>query len=149
MAWISITEQDVESRLSGPELAASKSLALAPGQSGVLAEIIAQVVGEARGYVAAHASNTLGLGETLPQKLLGSALAMIRYRLATRLPVKSLLTDDRVKENDAAIRLMERVADGKYSVEEPTTAETEAAAAPYTSASSVTRSFTRDLQSGM
>jgi phage gp36-like protein len=130
MAWIAITEQDVQTRLTGPELSAMKSAALAQGQSGILAEVIEQVVDEVRGYVAAHAANQLGASQTIPQKLLSASLAIIRYRLATRLPVKSLLTEDRVKENDAAIALLQRAADGKFAVEEPVTLDTETTGAP-------------------
>jgi len=119
MSWITITESNVQTKLAGAELTALKSFALASGQTSPLTEIIEQVVDEIRGYVAACARNTLGVAGTIPAKLLSAALAMIRYRLATRLPIKSLLTDDRVKENEAAIRLLEQVAACKFAIEDP------------------------------
>ena len=123
MAWIAITPDDVKTRLTGAEVAALKSVALAPGQGDPLDEIIAHVTNEVRGYVAANVKNTLGAAGTIPAKLLSAALAIIRYRVATRLPTKSLLTEDRVRENDAAIRLLERVADDKFAIEDPITGD--------------------------
>ena len=124
MAWTTLSATDVKTKLSGPEVSAVQTAALASGQSDPLVEIVEQVVDEVRGYIAAG-GYTLGNGTTVPSKLVSATLAIIRYRLATRLPVKSLLTTDRVEENKEAIRLLERVADGKFMVEEPTTASTE------------------------
>ena len=125
MAWITLNESHVATRLTGPELAACRSAALAPGQANPLPEIVRQVINEVRGYIAANRQNTLGAGETVPDKLESCALAIIRYRLADRLPLKSLLTQERVSENEAAIRLLRDVAKGDFAVEEPTEAATE------------------------
>jgi hypothetical protein len=46
MAWISITESDVTSRLAGAEVAALKTAAIASGQTDPVAEIIEQVTDE-------------------------------------------------------------------------------------------------------
>lgn len=108
-------------RLSGPELAALKTVALADGQTDPLPEILADVIHEVRGYVSACGRNTLAEGATIPEKLKGAALAMIRYRLVTRLPAKSLMNDDRRKENSDALHLMRDVAGCKFAVDEPTT----------------------------
>jgi phage gp36-like protein len=149
MAWISITTSDVQTRLTGPELSATQQVALASGQTNPLPEIIEQVVDEIRGYIAAYGGNTLGSGTTIPQKLLGAALAMIRYRLATRLPVRSLLTQERVDENREAIRLLERVADGGFRIEEPTEADTETHAAPSPQIEAPDRNFSATGQDGV
>jgi phage gp36-like protein len=129
MAWREITVGDVRTRLTGAELAACQSAALADGQTDPLPEIIIAVVDEARGYIAAGGS-ALGAAGTLPSKLISAALAMIRYRLATRLPIKSLLTDERKTENSDAIRLLERVADSKFLIEEPLELDHEVSSAP-------------------
>jgi phage gp36-like protein len=150
MAWITITESDVQTRLAGAELTALKSAALATGQTSPLSDIIAHVVDEMRGYIAACAANTLGQAGTIPAKLLSAALAMIRYRLATRLPVKSLLTEDRVKENEAAIRLLEQVAACKFAIEEPATPDTtETISSPTPRLTARTRQFGRDYEDGV
>lgn len=125
MAWIAIDTDDVKTRLAGAEVTALQSSALASGQADPLPEIVTQVVDEVRGYIAAGGF-ALEEGSKIPSKLLSAALAIIRYRCATRLPVKSFLTEDRVRENEAAIRLLERVSDGKFAVEEPVTEEDEA-----------------------
>lgn len=149
MAWISITASDVQTKLAGPELSAVQQVALAQGQVNPLPEIVSQVVDEIRGYIAAHRANKLGAGETIPEKLMSAALAIIRYRLATRLPVKSLLTQERVNENDAAIRLLERVADGRFAIEEPEDEDTETHNAQSPRIEAPTRNFSDTAQDGI
>jgi hypothetical protein len=148
MAWTTITVENVKTRLTGAELTALQSSALASGQSDPLPEICVQVVDEVRGYIAAGGF-ALETGTTVPSKLLGASLAIIRYRLATRLPVKSLLDDNRVKENEAAIRLLESVAARRFLIEEPTTASTEAIGGPVPSMSAKTRTYKRTDQDGI
>jgi phage gp36-like protein len=128
MAWNIITTDDIKSRLAGAELNALQTAALADGQVDPTPEIIAQAIDEVRGYVAAG-GNTLGLDGTVPSKLKLTTLNIIRYRLCSRLPVASLLTESRIKEYDDAVRLLEQVAAKKFAVEEPTVAATEQAGA--------------------
>lgn len=149
MPWISITEDDVKTRLSGPELSAFKSAALASGQGSPLPDIINQVVNEMRGYIAACESNQLGAGTTIPDKLLGATLAMIRYRLATRLPVASLLDENRINENREALRLMERVAACSFRLEEPDSISDEKLAYPKPSFGKRRRHFGRRHEEGI
>lgn len=110
MAWITLTEANVITKLSGPEIAAMKTAATQSGQANPLPEVIAQVVREIRGYVAACERNRLGEGTTIPNELEGAAITRIRYELATRLPVASLLTEDRRRANESAIQLLRDVA---------------------------------------
>ena len=147
MAWQEITTDNVKTRLTGAELTALQSAALSSGQVDPLPEIIVQVVDEARGYIAAGGF-TLESGTKIPSKLLSAVLAIIRYRLATRLPVKSLLDENRIKENDNAIRLLEKVSDRKFLIEEPTAASSETIGSPSPSMSTKTRVFDRDSQDG-
>ena len=105
MAWQSLTSADVLSKLSGAELSALQTAALGDGQSDPVPGIIQAVVDEVRGYVAANHDNQLGAAGTIPSKLVSAALAIIRHRLCTRLPVASLLTEQRIREKDDAIRL--------------------------------------------
>lgn len=122
MAWTTITEDFVLTKLSGPELAALKSSALQAGQANPLPEIITQVVREVRGYVGGCSSNVLGEGETIPDELLGAAVSRIRFEFATRLPVKSLLTDDRRTANTDAIQLLRDVMRCDFQIVPPATA---------------------------
>jgi phage gp36-like protein len=148
MAWTTLNAAAVATRLTGPELAALQSAALADGQTDPLPEIVTQVVDEVRGYVAAGGI-TLGAAGTVPSKLVSAALAIIRYRLATRLPIKSLLTDTRIQENRDAIQLLQRVADGKFLVEEPTETDTESSSAPSPSFGDRTLNYERADQDGI
>ena len=129
MSWLTITSDAVKTRLTGAEVSALQTSSLAEGQTDPLPEIVSQVCDEVRGYISASGCS-LGAAGTIPQKLLSATLAIIRYRLCTRLPVKSLLTDARVEENNAAIRLLEQVAARKFLVEEPTVLSTEAESVP-------------------
>ena len=148
MAWISITETDVQTRLAGAELSALKTAALADGQTNPLTEIIEQVVDEIRGYVAACERNTLGEGTTIPQKLLATALAMIRFRLSTRLP-GFRVDENRRSENEQAIRLLERVAACRFANEEPEEEATETVPSPSPSIGTRTRNFEAADQDGI
>lgn len=130
MSYIVITEADVITKLSGPEIAAMKTAALQAAQSSPLPGIITQVVAEIRGYVAACERNVLGEGETVPSELLGAAINRIRFELATRLPVASLLTEDRRSANENAITLLRDVAKCAFAVVGPETPAAEQAGGP-------------------
>jgi len=120
MSWITITTGDVQTRLTGPEMDAFRTAATAFGQVDPLPEIIAQVVDEIRGYIAACSENRLGAAGTIPPRLLATAINIIRYRYATRLPGMSSLIDPlRVAEYNDALRLLQQVAACDFSIEDP------------------------------
>ena len=52
MSWISISEEHLAERLSAPEINAAKTVALGGGDP--IPEVLAAVVAEVRGRVAAH-----------------------------------------------------------------------------------------------
>jgi glycerate-2-kinase len=150
MAWITLDETNVQTRLTGPELSALKSAALAPGQVNPLPEIIAKVIQEVRGRVAACQLNRIGAGSTIPDELTESALAIIRYRLLTRLPVASLLTDARREEYRDALRLLADVAASHFRIEQPSTPTTQIISGPATEvASKSERKATREKMRGL
>ncbi|MCS6244633.1 MAG: hypothetical protein H2172_16245 [Opitutus sp.] len=149
MSWITLTEANVLTKLSGPELTALKTAALGSGQINPLPEITSQIVREVRGYVRGCAGNTLGSGETIPDELLGPAITRIRFELATRLPVSSLLTEDRRSANANALALLRDVASGKFFVVTPAVPTTEATSTPSPSWSGRERTTTRSQQAGL
>lgn len=150
MAWITLSETDVQTRLTGPELTALKTAALAAGQSNPLPEIITKVIQEVRARVAACQLNRLGSGATIPEELSEACLAMIRYRFITRLPVASLLTEARRDEYRDALRLLEDVAACRLRVEQPADVTTQIIAGPATTlASSSARQATRETMKGL
>ena len=143
MSWITLTEAQVLTKLSAPELAALKTAATAPGQTDPLPEILAQVVREVRGHVAGCDRNTLGPADTIPDELLGAALNRVRYELATRLPVASLLTEARKESNRDALTLLQRVASCQFALVQPETAG-EQPSAPLTAKWGGTAKWSRD-----
>ena len=148
MAWQTLSSENVKTRLTGPELSALQSAALASGQADPLPEIITAVIDEVRGYISAG-GHALETGITVPSKLVSASLAIIRYRLATRLPVKSLLDENRVREYQDAQKLLERVADGRFAIEEPVTETTEVQGAPKPSFADKTLSYDRTSEDGL
>lgn len=152
MSWITLTETNVITKLSGPEISAMKTAALQAGQANPLPGVISQVVKEIRGYVAACSRNTLGEGETIPDELEGPAISRIRYELATRLPVASLLSEDRRSANTNALTLLRDVAGCRFLIVQPATAapgEEQAANVVSPSISRPCRHFSRAKQDGI
>lgn len=120
MSWTAISESAVRSTLAAAELSALRTVQLADGQADPLAEIIARTTEEVRGYVAANPVNRLDDdATTIPGELESAALALIRYRLATRLPIKTLLTDARKDEQRDALTLLRDVAAGRFAIIQP------------------------------
>lgn len=131
MAWISVTAAELLRTLTGPEKQAVSTAALASGQADPVPGILADVVHEVRGYIAANTRNTLGLAGTIPEKLRLVTLSRARYEALTRLPIgRSILTEDRVSANDAARQLLRDVAAGRFQIEEPTTPDTSESTGP-------------------
>lgn len=84
MAWIFLTEADVLTVLSEPELTAYRSKATATGQADPLIPTVAQVTELVRGYVGAHASNRLGPDDTLTMPpSSGSASSNLNHKIQT------------------------------------------------------------------
>ena len=124
MAWITLTEMDVLSRLTDAEATAVKTAAVRSGQPDVVAKIISQCVQDWRGLLRRH--HSLSDGQTIPSELESHVLAEIRYRLFTRLPgMKSLLDSLRVAEWEEANKNKGRLKD--YVFEDAITAEADAA----------------------
>jgi hypothetical protein len=121
--WISITEADVLTVLSGPELEAYRNAAKATGQTDPVAPVIAQVTALARGYVGACGRNRLGESGTIPEKLLAPALDLLALRLPQR--VRLVANETRKSNAQEALRLFERVANCQFDIEEPLVADTE------------------------
>jgi phage gp36-like protein len=121
MAWITLTDADLETRFAGAELAALRQKALSSGQGDPVPVVLAEVVDLVRGYVAGHQVNQLGVGATVPAKLKTAALSIVRYELLNRLGMR--VSEDRKQAYLDAIRLLEQVARGQFAVDEPVEAE--------------------------
>jgi hypothetical protein len=146
MPWIPLTVADVKTRLAGAELTALQSAALAAGQPDPTDDIVSKVIKECRGRL--RNKTRLEEGDTIPDNWAHHCLAIIRYRLYTRLPLAQFLTPPRQREYDDAIDALKQL--GPILPEEPAVPET----TPVVSASSPhitprTLYFTREAQSGL
>lgn len=130
MAWRAITQDDVLTALTGPELSATRTAAIAVGQADPLPAVIQSVTDEVRGYIAGSVSITLGAEGTIPDKLVNTACDMAVWYLLKRLPVKSLITEARRDAYDEAMRKLRDVAANRFRIEMPTTVTNEQIAVP-------------------
>ena len=149
MAWQLITTDNIKTRLAGAEITALQESALASGQADPLPEIVVAAVDEVRGYIAA-AGRILEAGDKVPSRLINATLAIIRHRIATRLPGRSFLNEDRIREYQDAIKLLEQVAAGKFAIEDVVTEDTEGTSGNSVQlAASSTRKATRSKLDGL
>lgn len=147
MAWRTITADDVRGALSAPELAAYNTAAIGSGQD-PLADITGTAVHEARAHIADCAANTLPTGNTVPDRVVHHLLAIIRFRMLTRLDLD--VSDARKMEYNEAKKFFIRVAECKVSIEQPDGGAIEESSAPQTETLvSPTRIATRDKLSGL
>jgi len=130
--WIAITEAHVQTKLTGAELNATRTAALASGQGDPLQEVIDQITREVRGCVAAWPHNILGEGDTIPDECLRSALALIVAELCIRIPGKIVLSEQRVEARKEAVAFLNRVSEGKVRLVQPDVETTEKVAGPAT-----------------
>jgi len=144
MSWIYIDEDAVLTRLAGTELDAYRTKALAAGQADPLPEIIDGAVQEARSRIAACAKNELGDAGTIPDGLLHHLLAIIRYRLLTRIPIN--IREERRTEYQDALAFFREVADCQVAIEHPDSGE--ASQSPRPLITPKTRKFTSTDQEG-
>lgn len=115
MAWITLTKTDLLSALNSAE-ATAYNVAVAGGIDPA-DEIILTAVQEARGHIEDHPGNRLAAGDTIPGRIKHHVLAIIRFRILTRLDQE--VSDPRTKEYSDARRFLERVSEGKVSIEKP------------------------------
>jgi hypothetical protein len=112
--WREITEADVLGAMNAAETAAYQAAVTGDGQD-PLADITAQVVQECRAHIADHATNTLAAGDTLPERVIYHAVALIRFRMLTRIDIE--VSEDRRREQRDAVEFFRRVSEGKAAIE--------------------------------
>lgn len=116
MSWLTLTAQHLAEGLTGLELTALRTLQLDQGQTDPVPDALTRTTYEVRGYVAAFHGTAVGQPGTIPEELLSSAIAIARWRVLGRLPVKQLATDGRRKEYEDAIAQLRDVAAGKFAI---------------------------------
>ena len=131
MSWTTLQPDDIRARLSETERLA---LARATGDLGdaIPADLLGQTASLVRGYIAAHRGNALAAEAlAIPPSLKSAALdlAVVAYSIraaGTLLDPKGA----RAAARDAAIRLLQDVAAGRFAVE-PTGDAADEPAAPH------------------
>lgn len=122
MSWKAITEADVLTKMSGPELEAFRSAAIAAGQADPITGAINNVTELVRGYVASNPKNDLDLTNTnfIPTRLIPAAVDILVVDIPARAAGIQIDPDDaRAKSKTAAIKLLEQTAAGKFSIADP------------------------------
>lgn len=124
MAWLVISEADLLTRVSGAELEAFRSAALATGQADPVADLFVQITNEIHGYLPATVLPPAATA--IPSRLLGAALDRVIWELMKR-PGAVIMDDanqSRAKANDKATALFKLVASGEFKIEDPATGQT-------------------------
>lgn len=153
MSWRVITEADVLSKISSAELEAIRAAALADGQTDPVTTEIDSVTELVRGYVASNPKNDLDTDNVtyIPERLIGPAVKILVVDIPSR--VAGFALDENDVRRDAkkeAIRLLEQVAAGKFSITDPSTGtEGTESIRPYYLQGKSTRRFDRDSQEGL
>lgn len=126
MAWIFVSENSLKTRISGPELAAFRSAALAAGQADPVAAVTLQVVDLVRGYIAGCQRNRLGPNDTIPEKLLGVTLDLLVVEVEKRCAGK-LIDPNGHRANSAreAMAILRDVSRCNFAVDVPEDLDTE------------------------
>lgn len=128
--WITLTESDISTAITGPELIAARTAAKATGQSDPVPEIIAQVTREVRARVAACANNSLGPAGMIPDECKSAAIDIAVYRLCKRVPGTALLKEERSEANKLAIAFLKEVAACGVALQQPDNVSEEVTSGP-------------------
>lgn len=147
--WRAIEEADVLKAVSGDELAAVREAALADGQPDPIAGSIADTMNFARGFIEAS-GNRLGAKGTVPDRLIKPLCAILAVDLLSR--VAGMQIDPKGARATAkadAIKILEHVAAGSYSIDAPTDVGTDAKSAPVPAITRRRRTFRARQQDGI
>jgi hypothetical protein len=123
MPWITLTTDDVLSEFTPNEAATLRNLqgsGSGPGYANIDV-ITARTVDEVRGFINGAGFDVDEVSDTtLPKGLFADAIAIARWRVLISAPqLKQLQTEERKKAFDDAMAKLNRILDGKFSVEPP------------------------------
>lgn len=115
MPWNQISVADVLGEFTPAEKATLQAIQAAD----FLPDLLARVLGQARGSIAAG-GYAVGEEGTIPDQLTGDVVALTRWRLLISFPqMKALQTEDRRKAAERAEERFDLVANQKLNVEAP------------------------------
>lgn len=151
MSWRAITEADVLTVISAPELEAFRSAALGDGQADPVEAVITQTTADVQGYVGANRANRVGPAGTIPETLLQTALDYMLLKIMSR--SAGVIIDPegaRKAAGERAERRLRDVAAGAFAVEQPETFNEETFGGGQSPAvSTPERAFDRASQDGI
>ena len=117
MAWRTITENDILTKLSKNELDTIKA---ASTTGDPVPRAITMVTESIRGSVAANQANIMGAEGTIPERLMDAATSLLAVMLySNNAGMLVDINETRATAAEAANRLLERVAEARFSVELP------------------------------
>lgn len=149
MAWTALTEADVLTQMSGPELAAIRAAALKGGQVDPLQPTLDQVTRYVRGRVAACRNNTLGPAGMIPDELKYYALALFVRDFIARPAGIKIDAGYRKDAWDRAEKVLVDVANCDLVIEEPTIASVEKSSFPTPKFASRNAAFGKEFEDGI
>jgi hypothetical protein len=121
MAWRSITELDMLTRISAGELNGIRTRAEEEGFGDIIAQSKTNVSEKIRGFVAGNSSNKIDATPgTIPENLIDIAVAILVVDLYSRSGgIVIDINETRIKASDAAERTLRDVASGSFAVSKP------------------------------
>lgn len=119
MSWQTLHPDQLKRRFATAELAALQRAKIDLDDASIVATL-QDVTGTVRGYVAANRVNRLDLEGTIPATLVSAALdiAMVDYSVS----VAGVLIDpkgNRKAAKEAAVKLLQDVAAGRFAIDQP------------------------------
>ena len=152
MSWRTLTETDLLTAISPDELALLRR-ALGGQADDAIARTLTNLANELRGYISAGGSALDATTATLPDSVIAQAAAIACIRIASR--AGGALPDPKglrkLSHDNAIVFFQTRVAEGKFSIEQPTATSSETLSSkPATPAyTAKTLTLQREDQSGV
>ena len=123
MSWVTLSTTDVRDNLNDAEFEEYRRH-VGPDQADPMTSILADVTAEVRGYVSTEHEISGKVG--VPQSLKNAAIDIAIYRLAKRCHMGS--EQQRKPAADAAVELLQRVAEGDHGIDDVTVEPTNSGA---------------------
>mgnify|MGYP000609008634 CR=1 FL=1 len=148
MSWNSLNNEDVLAEFNPLEKAAFDDLQ-SPGGQSMLGGIVDNAVERVRAAIRAG-GYSLGPESTLPDGVRGEAIAIVRWRFLLAIPkAEALQTKERQSMYEDALKLLDKIADGKFRTEDPPAPVDATSLAPAPQFTEKTRNWTAARQDGI
>ena len=118
--WTGLTINDLAVHISAPELAAFTQTILQAGQPDTVSGLINDMIIYVRGFVS-RGGNVMGIEGTIPQELTHITIDLVKQHLFNRVASLKIFADSMKDSVTEDMKILERVADGKFNVSLPIT----------------------------